>query len=146
MSPAPPPASRRSSRTVAAEPRKRRFARLLLLVTLLVAALLLLSWLRFGGQGGGFLGGGSADGEGTASDAPADRATPQPLVGGAGCVLHLDRDGLRRGEAPVPLAEAIADCRAGKIVTISVAGDAPYGQFEVVRAAFEQAGLTVKTP
>lgn len=122
-------------------------------MTLLLALALLLAWLfrSCPGLGPGLGLGTGKDDPGTHDKPPAttsgDARTAPPGDAGAekarACMLELTSDGLFVDGKDAPIAEAVRICRMAGKAHLQVTGGARVGTYEELKAALEEAGVTL---
>jgi hypothetical protein len=120
----------------------KKLSWIIVIAAALIVLGLILGWWRWGmgrgGGGGGIPIGGTGQGE-EREEAPETPPSPAP----ARCELRLDADGLTIDGKPGTIVDAVRVCLRSGEALLRVVGDAPYGVYQELRRALEQAKVKI---
>ncbi|HVK85564.1 MAG TPA: hypothetical protein VM513_15700 [Kofleriaceae bacterium] len=131
---------RKLATEVAKQLERRRLRRRLLVLALLAAAIVLVITYLTCGQGFGLGGKGKGKGEGSGTG-KAIAALPDAAP--ARCAVRVHAKGITVDGKDVTREQAVTACKATPGADVVITGDARQGDWDELRAAFEQAGVTV---
>jgi len=129
---------KRFARDVAREMHRQQRRRRLTLWTLLLAAVAAAAMYLRCGAGWGIGGRGDGEGEGQGTKTAVD-------TGPKSCAVRISKDGITVDSKPMTQDQAVAACKKTSGAEVTVIGDTRQGDWEALKTALQQGGVTIRS-